>query len=188
MPDAPKINQLDPFGDNESEFDTQKIRHSRSRETRNLIKNVVDPKTEKDKKRYRLVVIILIVVILLSILGLFLIPRLVAPEEAIEDNPDVNPTGREATSEYADTAADDPELRTSEQDKLNTVLSLVGKGDWEFANAIFETIFPRYLDDCGKYDYYRAALSISENFENFSIDVETITTRRNVFYERCGQK
>ena len=185
MADAPKINQLDPFGD-EGEFAAQKIRHSRSRESRKLKKNIVNPEEEKDKKRLRLAIIILAVITAVSVAAILLIPRLTQEEEAIEDDPVVNPTGREITSEYVDTAADDPELRTGEEEKLGTVLSLIKNQDWEFANALFETIYPRYLDNCGKYEYYRAALTLSTNFENFSIDADVAGERMEALSKKCN--
>ena len=183
-----KINQLDPFADDKDEYSAQKIRRSRSRETKRLIRNVVNPEVEeKEKRTHKIIAAVLITVILVA-LGIIVVLKLTSPsEDTLEEDPLVNPTGREATSEYADTSADDPELRASETEKLDTVLALLGQEDWEYANALFETIFPRYLDNCGRYDYYRAAVLLADNFEGFTISRETAEARMNALVSKCSR-
>lgn len=185
MPAKTHINKLDPFGDNEAEFQVSGIRHSRSRETRGMMKNVVKEEKE-NKRRFYLVVAILVLIIIASGVAIFFMTKSSGPDETFGDDPHVNPTGRETSNEYS-TNYNDPEIRASEQEKLNTVLELISAKDWEYANALFETIFPNYLDTCGKYDYYRAAVSLADNFEAFAIQREVAETRMNTLLPRCDR-
>ena len=113
-------------------------------------------------------------------------PRATNPDPTISDDPLVNPTGRDATSEYT-TDTDDPELRAREQNKLSTLLALLNNEDWEYANATFETIFPDYLDTCDRYEYYRAAVTLADNFEDFTISRGTAEARLNYLLEKCDK-
>ena len=185
MPDRPPINQLDPFGEIENEYRTREIRRSRSRSSRNFFINLVNNEDEKIRKHNRLLLLGGLIVIILIILAIIFIPKLSTPAPTPEPEPLVNPTGREAASSKDAPSFDDPEARAYEQEKLNTVLALLNQDDWEYTNALFETIFPNYLDACGKYDYYRAATVLSENFEGFSISHDVATARAEELCKNC---
>lgn len=184
MPAKTPINPLDPFGD-EDEFKTKEIRHSRSREADKLIKNV-EPEKKAKPNAVLVFAVVLGVIVIACVVFLVILPGAKKSDESFGEDPNVNPTGREVTSEYTGDF-DNPELRASEQEKLNTVLSLIQKKDWEYANALFETIFPDYLDSCGKYDYYRSAVTLADNFEEFTIDRELAESRMNVLVSRCDR-
>ena len=127
---------------------------------------------------------IIAVVAVLASLAIIFVPRLLQKPAPEEDAPLVNPTGREASSEYTEDTTD-PDLRASEQDKLNTVIALVNREDWEYANALLETIFPAYLELCQKYEYYRAAQTISEHIPDFSITPDYISSRIDELEHQC---
>lgn len=188
MPNRPVINQLDPFGENEDEFSTKEIRHSRSRTTGRFFTNLINPEDEKARKRNRTLLGMVPTIIILAVLAIIFIPQLTQKENPSEP-PEVlvNPTGRESASSGNLPAFDDPETRAYEQEKLNTVLELVKQDDWEYTNALFETIFPDYLDNCGKYDYYRAAIILADNFEGFSISREVAVTRAEELLKSCDR-
>ncbi|MBR2586883.1 hypothetical protein IKE71_00705 [Candidatus Saccharibacteria bacterium] len=182
-----KINQLDPFGETETEFSAQGIRRSRSRESRDLMQNVVEANPKGKKGTSPFAVVFSAVLVVIAVLLVVFLPKSNSADENFGDDPLVNPTGREATSEYIDASADDPDLRANEENKLSAVLVYIKNEDWESANASFETIFPRYLDTCGKYDYYRAAVSLANNFKNFSLPLETAETRRDALASKCSK-
>lgn len=187
MSDHPPINQLDPFGENENEYQVKEIRHSRSRNSGNFFINLINNEDEKIRKRNRLIIFGGLTVAILAVLAIIFIPKLSAPQTEPEPEPLVNPTGREAASNDNLPAFDDPETRAYEQEKLDTVLALLTQDDWEYTNALFETIFPNYLDNCGKYDYYRAAVVLSENFEGFSISRDTASARAEDLFKTCDR-
>lgn len=187
MPSHPVINQLDPFGENEDEFQTKGIRHSRSRVFGNFFVNLINPEDEEKRKRNRIALFSGIAVVVIAVLAIIFIPKLSTPEPTPEPEPVVNPTGRESASKENIPSLDDPEARAYEQEKLDTVLALITQDDWEYTNALFETIFPDYLDDCGKYDYYRAAIALSKNFESFSIPYDVATERAEKLYKNCDR-
>lgn len=187
MPDNhPPINQLDPFGENESEFQTKEIRNSRSRKSGNFFTNFINNEDEKIRKRNRAILFGGLIVIVLAVLAIIFVPKLTTPAPTPEPEPLVNPTGRKAASSDIP-SFDDPEARAYEKEKLDTVLALLSQNDWEYTNALFETIFPNYLDACGKYDYYRAAVALSENFEGFSISHEVATARAEELFQTCDR-
>ena len=184
MPARKSFNQLDPFAEGER-FQTRGIRNSRSRSSKNPFTNVSSD-DKKHSSRIVIYCIILIIVILAAVALLFLLPNSTSSDPTATDDPLVNPAGRDASSEYTDNT-DDPELRASEQEKLDSMLELIAEEDWEYANATFETIFPSYLDTCGRYDYYRAAVLLADNFEGFLVSRDTAETNMNYLLERCGK-
>ncbi len=184
MPARKSFNQLDPFGENEDRFQTREIRSSRSRSSKDPFVNVEKKDEGKSKNNTIILGAVLVVVLLGVIVLLILLPQSAAQDPTVSEDPLVNPTGRDATSEYtADT--DNPELRAREQNKIDTLLSLLNDEDWEYANATFETIFPDYLDTCGRYEYYRAAVVLADNFEDFTISRDTAESRLNYLLEKC---
>ncbi len=187
MPDRPPINQLDPFGENENEFQTKEIRHSRSRNSRNFFINLINNEDAKIRRRNRIILAGSLAVIALAVLAIIFIPKLSTPAPTPAPESLVNPTGREAASSENAPSLDDPEARAYEQEKLDTVLALLTQDDWEYTNALFETIFPDYLDACGKYDYYRAAVALSENFEGFSISYDVASARAEELFKNCNR-
>ena len=187
MPKTPVINQLDPFGSNEDEYQTKEIRHSRSRSKNNFFINLINPEDEKVRKRNHTVIAIVLLLIIFGALAVLLIPNFTQPATPSEPETLVNPTGREAASSENLPAFDDPETRAYEQEKLDTVLALTAQDDWEYTNALFETIFPDDLDDCGKYDYYRAAIILSENVEGFAISHDVATARAEELVKKCNR-
>ena len=64
MPKTPVINQLDPFGSNEDEYQTKEIRHSRSRSKNNFFINLINPEDEKVRKRNHIVIAIVLLLII----------------------------------------------------------------------------------------------------------------------------
>lgn len=187
MPNHPVINQLDPFGENEDEFSTKEIRRSRSRTASRFFINLINPEDEKARKRNRLILLSVILVVILVVVGVIILVNRPKPQSPEQVETLVNPTGREATSSENIPAFTDPEARAYEQEKLNTVLELVKQDDWEYTNALFETIFPNYLDNCGKYDYYRAAIILADNFEGFAISREVATARAEELFSSCSR-
>ena len=183
MPARRPFNQLDPFGANEEQFQTRSIRDSRSHAKKEPFK---DSLSKRSNSNPAIIYGIIASIILVGIILLLTIPRSFESDPTIGEDPLVNPTGREASSEYT-TNTSDPELRAREQNKLDTLLALVNDESWEYANATFETIFPDYLDACGRYEYYRAARALSENFESFSISRETAETRMDYLLEKCDK-
>ncbi len=170
MPNAPVIDQLDPFNENKDEFQSKEIRHSRSRTFNRFFINLVNPKDQKLRLRNRLLLSLAALLILFAVLIIIFSPQLTQPRAQSTPEPLVNPTGREATSSDNLPAFDDPETRARTRQELNVVLDLLRAGnDWEYANALFETIFPDYLDACGKYDYYQAAATLADHIANFPI-------------------
>lgn len=139
-------------------------------------------KTNGQKKSFVPFIPIIIVAIVVAVI--IIATKATAVDETFGDNPRVNLTGREASDEYTDNV-NDPEIRTSEEEKLGTVLGLISAQEWENANALFGTIFPNYLDTCGKYDYYQAAMNLADNYEGFSVERETVETRLEVLSKRC---
>ena len=130
MPAKKPINQLDPFGDDEDRYQTREIRHSRSRSSRNPFINLSDPKSKEGKRSFILLSCILLAIIVGSILIVVLSNRSNTTDPTSDGNPLVNPTGREASSEYTVDKLDDPDLRASEQSKLDSVLTLISEKDW----------------------------------------------------------
>ena len=185
MDNHPPINQLDPFGDNENEFQVKEIRHSRSHNSGNFFVNLINNEDEKIRKRNRLIIFSSLTVAILAVLAVIFVPKLSAPQTKSE--PLVDPTGREAASNKNSLAPDDSKVRAYEQEKLNTVFALLAQDDWEYANALFETIVPSYLDACGKYDYYRATVVLAENFEGFSISRDTASARAEELSKTCDR-
>ena len=176
-------DEFDPF--ELDEYRTKEIRHTRSR-TRRQTFNLINPKDEKSRKRLRIAIAILLIIIIIIPLAILIIPRVAPSPSPDEETPLVNPTGREASGEYTEDITD-PKLQASEQKKLTTVYELIEEQDWEYANALFETIFPAYLTDCGRYDYYRYALTLADNFENFSIPRETAESRMSNYQGKCTE-
>lgn len=187
MPAKKPINQLDPFSDDEDRYQTREIRHSRSRSSRNPFVNLSDPKSKEGKRSFILLSCILLAIIVGSILIVVLSNRSNTTDPTSDGNPLVNPTGREASSEYTVDKLDDPDLRASEQSKLDSVLTLISEKDWEYARALFNTIFPDYLDYCGKYDYYHAATVLADNVSDFAISRERATERMNILITKCNR-
>ncbi len=178
------FNQLDPFSENEDRFQTRGIRNSQSHSSKDPFVNV--EKKDEGKSKINTIVLgaILAVVLLGAIVLLILLPQSTTQDPTVSEDPLINPTGRDATSEYtADT--NDPELRAREQNKIDTLIALLNEEDWEYANATFETIFPDYLDTCGRYEYYRAAVVLADNFEDFTVSRDTAESRLNYLLEKC---
>lgn len=187
MPAKKPIDQLDPFGDNEGHYKSREIRHSRSRSSKNPFINLSDPKSKEGKRNFIIISCILLAVIIGSVLVIIFNNRSNTTDPTSDGNPLVNPTGREASSEYSADKLDDPDLRASEQSKLNSVLTLISEKDWEYARALFNTIFPDYLDSCGKYDYYRAAIVLADNVSDFAISRERATERMDILIKKCNR-
>lgn len=179
------VNQLDPFDNDKDNYRTSEIRHSRSRFLKNPFINLIDPKNKKGRRNFIIITCIFLAVIIGSV---FIILRSQSEptNTPTEDSPLVNPTGHEASSEYTIDRLNDPELRAGEQSKLNSVFTLISEKDWEYARALFNTIFPDYLDDCGKYDYYRAAVTLADNIANFAISHELATERMEALAKTCN--
>jgi len=174
---------LDPFSDSETEYKTTEIRYSRSRKAKTPFKTS-DSASNRAKRSHLWLLAAIAALVLVAVLAIIFVPKWLRSNSSEDATPLVNPTGREASSEYTDNTSDS-ELRAAEQDKLNSVMSLIAREDWEHANAFFKTIFPAYLDSCGKYDYYRTALSLAKNFSNFSISEETALTRSEELALEC---
>lgn len=187
MPAKKPINQLDPFGDNDDRYQTREIRHSRSRSSKNPFTNLADPKSKEGKRSFIILSCVFLAIIIGSILVIVLSNRANAPDPTSDGDPLVNPTGREASSEYTVDKLNDPELRANEQSKLESVLVLISEEDWNYAHALFNTIFPDYLDACGKYDYYRAALRLADNIPDFAISRERATERMDILLKTCNR-
>jgi len=187
MPAKKPINQLDPFDDNEERYQTREIRHSRSRSSKNLFTNLADPKSKEGKRSIIILSCVFLAIIIGSILFIIFNGRLNSLSPTSDGDPLVNPTGREASSEYTVDRLNDPELRASEQSKLDSVLTLISEKDWEYASSLFSTIFPDYLDACGKYDYYRAAVLLADNVADFNISRERATERMDTLIETCNR-
>ena len=183
MPNPPKIDQLDPFNEHKGEFQAKEIRHSRSRETRKLLNNLESPEDNKNKSRLWLIIGI-ITALIFGVLVIIFIPKLLSGDEQKQGQSITNPVGRETSTDYTNDP-DSPELRAVEQEKLDALNELIDEKDWRYANATFKTIYPDYLDDCGKYSYYRAALTLAEKFEYFTLDAEMLTSRAEVYAEKC---
>ena len=179
------FNQLDPFEEKER-FKTKEIRHSSSRISHNPFANS-QKKGANAKTNLTLIYVGLVLVIICAAITLIFILKSAGQKSdpTISDNPLVNPAGRDASSEYTKDT-NDPEIHTRELNKLNTMLDLIADEQWEYANATFETIFPDYLDICERYDYYRSAVTLADNFENFTVSRETAETRMNYLLEKCG--
>lgn len=189
MPNVPVINQLDPFGDNEDKFRSKEIRHSRSRTFNRFFINLVNPEDKKLRTRNRLILLIgSVTFVAIVVLIIVFAPRLSQPQTPSASEPLVNPTGREAATTSDLPAFDDPETQAYEQEKLDTVFKLFERGDWEYANAYFETIFPNYLTPCGKYDYYRAATILAENITNFTISRNAAAERATILQKDCDRE
>ncbi|MBR3319755.1 hypothetical protein IKG20_00375 [Candidatus Saccharibacteria bacterium] len=181
------IDQLDPFKDDRSEFKTKEIRHSHSRKRSNPFIWLINPKDEKAKKhRMIFIAVILLLVIAGSAVFFILSSGNSGGNGLADDNPLINPTGREASGEYTDNL-NDPELRESEHQKLVTVMSLTIESDWDYARALFETIFPEYLDSCDKYDYYRVSLLLDDNLDDFEIARDRATERMQSHLSKCDR-
>ncbi len=159
------IDPLDPFGEHEAKYKSNEIRHSRSRHSRFLFINRSSDKKDK-KNNIPLIATILSVVLVIAIVLIVVNPfKSAKPIEEV--NPLVNPTGREASSEYTE-EINDPAQRAIEQEHIETVRALIEEGNYDLANAMFEIIYPAYLDACGRYDYWRSAVELIDNFEGFS--------------------
>ena len=186
MPAKKPIGQLDPFGDNEDRFQTREIRHSRSRSSKNPFINLSDPKSKEGKRSLIILSSVLLAIIIGAILIIFL-NNSNSTDLTSDGDPLVNPTGREASSEYTVDKLDDPELRAGEQSKLSSVITLISEEDWEYARALFNTIFPDYLDACGKYDYYRAASTLADHISDFAISHERAAERMKALLDKCNR-
>ena len=127
----------------------------------------------------------IITVVIVCTIVLFA-PTSKAVDETFGDDPRVNLVGRRVPEECTGNTGDS-EIRASEEQKLGTVIRLITDKDWEHANALFETIFPAYLNTCGKYQYYQSALSLSDNFSGFLAKRETVATRLGVLSALCNQ-
>lgn len=166
MANKTHIDPLDPFGENEAKFKSKEIRHSRSRHARSPFINRVPDK--KKKNNIPIIATIISAVIVIAIVLIVLNPfKTQTPLE--EENPLVNPTGREASSEYTE-EINDPEQRAVEQEHLDSVRELIKEGDWAMAAEMFEIVYPAYLDNCGRYDYWRSAVELLDNVEYFTIN------------------
>ncbi len=179
-------DQIDPFADERNDFETKEIRHTKSHNSKNPFVNIINPSDDKARKRNRIILLAVLMVVVAGVLAMLIIPNVSNPNAPVEPEEIVNPTGRKSAIDDAP-AFDDPETRKGEQEKLNAVFALMDEGDWEYINALFETIFPDYLDDCGKYDYYRAAVTIADNFEKFTISKDVAVSRAEELLSTCNR-
>lgn len=185
MPAKKPINQLDPFDESGDRYQTREIRHSRSRSSKNPFVHLSDPKSKEGKRSLILLSCVLLAIIIGCVIIIILNARSDSSNPVLDDDPLINPAGREASSEYTADNLDDPELRAGEQSKLNSVLILISEEDWSYAYSLFNTIFPEYLDACGKYDYYRAAAFLADNIADFPVSKERATERMNILITKC---
>jgi len=185
MPSSQPISQIDPFAD-KGDYNTKEIRNTQSHNNKNPFVNIINPADEKARKRNRTILVVVLVMIIIAVSAIFIVPLLSKQEVPTEPEEVVNPTGRKSAIEDAP-ELDDPETREGEQQKLDAVFVLMEEDDWEYVNALFETIFPDYLDDCGKYDYYRAAAIIADNFEKFAIPKDEALSRSELLLEKCDR-
>ena len=79
MPNAPVIDQLDPFNENKDEFQSKEIRHSRSRTFNRFFINLVNPKDQKLRLRNRLLLSLAALLILFAVLIIIFSPQLTQP-------------------------------------------------------------------------------------------------------------
>jgi len=180
------FNQLDPFEENSERFQAQEIRRSSSHTHHNPFAD--SQKKRKSSASYLKPIYIALILIIISaivILIFVLTSTNKSQDPTISDNPLVNPAGRDASSEYT-SDTNDPDIHLREQNKLSTLLNLISDENWEYANAIFETIFPDYLDTCERYDYYRSAVTLADNFASFSIPRDSAESRMNYLIKECG--
>ena len=177
--------QLDPFDTSPQYwFETKEIRNSKSRESR---RRLVPLGFLQEKDNSKKIVIVIVIITLLAVCGIGLVIWRGKSNTNVsnEENPLVNPAGREASSEYSVDGANNRELHATEQKKLNTANALALQEKWEAANALFETIFPAYLDTCEQYQYYSLAAILAANIDNFSIQNSTIGRRIDQLRQHC---